>query len=311
MKRTSRAVTKTLCERVGVAAARCRAARRDGVDAPASRAAAASRARLVSSKSRLDSRSSSSCSRHAGSGRLARARRDAVVALGQGPVGVREPVELEVVVGLGDVVRRARARRRAARAARPACSRKAGTTATVTSVTMPSAPSPSRAACEELGLAASASTRRPSRRRARGAAPGSRPARPCRRSPVPWVPVAIAPASLCRSMSPRLGRAQPKAASSALSTCSGVPARTVASPRVASIEVTPSAREPQLHAVGDGDAGERVAGADRLDPQAAGAARGRPPRRPRPRCAASPTRASSRTRCRPSWTSRRCGRRGP
>ena len=67
-------------------------------------------------------------------------------------------------------------------------------------------------------------------------------AMPWRRVPVPWVPVAIAPLIVCRSMSPRFGRASPSACSAGLSTCSGVPASTRTRRRSRSIPSTPLSR---------------------------------------------------------------------
>jgi hypothetical protein len=45
-------------------------------------------------------------------------------------------------------------------------------------------------------------------------------------APVPWVPVASAPATVCPSMSPRLGRASPCVASTAFNADSRIPAGT-------------------------------------------------------------------------------------
>ena len=59
----------------------------------------------------------------------------------------------------------------------------------------------------------------------------------------PWVPVASAPEIVCRSTSPRLVSAQPRAASSALSRCSGIPPCTVTSPP-SSICTRPSVFQP-------------------------------------------------------------------
>ena len=80
------------------------------------------------------------------------ALRQARVRLGHRLVGVREPVELEVI-GCRDPVRRAsRARRRGPRAARPRAGRTPGTHCSVTSTRMPRAPSPSATAGEQLGV---------------------------------------------------------------------------------------------------------------------------------------------------------------
>ena len=49
---------------------------------------------------------------------------------------------------------------------------------------------------------------------------------PRRRAPVPWVPVAMAPETVWRSMSPRFGSARPSAWRAGFSSCRGVPAAT-------------------------------------------------------------------------------------
>jgi hypothetical protein len=60
---------------------------------------------------------------------------------------------------------------------------------------------------------------------------------------VPWVPVEIAPAAVCTSMSPRFSSANPCVASSPDSSCSRVPARTVTlSPVIATTPVSRSGR---------------------------------------------------------------------
>ena len=94
---------------------------------------------------------------------------------------------------------------------------------------MPSAPRPTRPASKSATSSSvppgRACTTDPS------AVTTSRPAtwadREAQRPPVPWVPVAIAPATVCRSMSPMLCSARPRPCRRSLSTCNGVPASTV------------------------------------------------------------------------------------
>ena len=103
-----------------------------------------------------------------------------------------------------------------------ACSRKAGTHCSSTSVTTPSAPSPTRAAANTSGSVSaeqdiddpSASTR---------VSPLTAAAMPWSRAPVPWVPVAMAPLIVWRSMSPRLGRASPTACEGRVEHVQGCP----------------------------------------------------------------------------------------
>ena len=118
----------------------------------------------------------------------------------------------------------------------------AGTQRSVTAVITPYAPSPTAAAASSSGSAPeSAWTTEPS------ASTSSRPvtwvASPPYASPVPWVPVEIAPATVCTSTSPRFSSASPCAASSPDSACSRVPARTVTlSPVIATTPVSRSGR---------------------------------------------------------------------
>ena len=101
----------------------------------------------------------------------------------------------------------------------------------------PSAPSPRRAAWKSSGSSVaehvttdpSASTRRSARMRSRVPADAAR----CRACRWRWLPRGLAVDVA------EVGQRVAERGSSALSTWSGVPARTVASPRVASIEVTP------------------------------------------------------------------------
>ena len=64
-------------------------------------------------------------------------------------------------------------------------------------------------------------------------------ASPPSRLPLPWVPVERAPAMVCRSMSPRLGRASPYAARARLRSASRVPPPTVTRPDSRSTERRP------------------------------------------------------------------------
>ena len=123
-------------------------------------------------------------------------------------------------------------------AASLACSRKAGTHCSSTSVTTPSAPSPTRAAAKTSG-SSSAEQASTDPSASTSVSPLTAAAMPWSRVPVPWVPVAIAPLIVCRSMSPRFGRARPSAWSAGLSTCSGVPASTRTRRRSRSTPMTP------------------------------------------------------------------------
>src|SRR5829696_4629214 len=108
-------------------------------------------------------------------------------------------------------------------------SAKAGTAWSVTAVTTPSAPSPMRAAENTSGRRfASQSSTAPSG--VTNCRPRTWVARPPNRAPVPWVPVEKAPATVCRSMSPRFVSDQPRRTSSAFSRCSGTPGPTVIRP---------------------------------------------------------------------------------
>ena len=101
-----------------------------------------------------------------------------------------------------------------------------GSTLSVTDVRMPRAPSPIRASASTSGFSsASARSRVPS------PVTISRPATwalsEATRPPVPWVPVEMAPAIVCASMSPMLCRDRPSFSRAVFSSCSGVPASTV------------------------------------------------------------------------------------
>ena len=105
--------------------------------------------------------------------------------------------------------------------------RNAGSTWKVTATSTPIAPSPTRAASKRSGsLCASTVVTAPSEvtSSSRATCEESEAQRP----PEPCVPVEMAPATLCRSMSPRLFSASPSPSSWELSRCRGVPASTVA-----------------------------------------------------------------------------------
>lgn len=90
----------------------------------------------------------------------------------------------------------------------------------------PSAPSPTRATAKTSGF-----SRSEQRRTVPSAVTSSR-ARICaamdaESRPVPWVPVEVAPATVCSMMSPMLVSDRPSRARAALSRLSGVPASTV------------------------------------------------------------------------------------
>ena len=96
-----------------------------------------------------------------------------------------------------------------------ASSRNAGTTRNVTAVSTPSAPRPTRAASNRPGggcdraagrTQADTSTRPSARTSSR---PATWAAMPPTSRPVPWVPVWIAPATVCTWMSPMLARREP------------------------------------------------------------------------------------------------------
>ena len=138
------------------------------------------------------------------------------VALRHHAVGVRPPVELEVVDGSTRAAREVVEHLvESARDARPPCSRNAGTHCSVTSTRMPSAPSPSRTAGSSSAFslvadrAARCRRRSPARRRrsARRGRGSRRRCRACR--------CAVAPAMVCRSMSPMFSSARPNGSSSA------------------------------------------------------------------------------------------------
>ncbi len=110
-----------------------------------------------------------------------------------------------------------------------AASVKAGTHCSVTVESTPSAPTDTRAALNRSGFSsAEQETTDPS------ASTSSRPATwvamPPRPAPVPWVPVEIAPETVCASMSPRFAIARPRVSSVAFSSLIVVPDRTVTSP---------------------------------------------------------------------------------
>ncbi len=91
-----------------------------------------------------------------------------------------------------------------------AVSRKAGTTRKVTAVSTPSAPRPIRAAWNRsASWSAEQDTMLPSASTISSAVTWA--AMPPRSRPVPWVPVWIAPATVCSWMSPMFARASPRA----------------------------------------------------------------------------------------------------
>ncbi|MGY3679172.1 hypothetical protein ACVWXU_002795 [Streptomyces sp. TE33382] len=107
-----------------------------------------------------------------------------------------------------------------------AVSRKTGSTAKVIAVITPRAPSPSRAAANTSGFSSAEH-----RSTVPLAVTSSRP-RICadmdaESRPVPWVPVEVAPATVCSMMSPMFVSDRPSRARAALSRLSGVPASTV------------------------------------------------------------------------------------
>ena len=207
-KRTRRRLTKTRCEwsvqvRAPSALADIRAS--GGTRAGTRRPAATTPA-----KAALARISSSHTARQRGSGREPLLQRDAGVALQQRHVGVREPVELDVVGRRHQLVEAARAPRSSVPGPSTARSANAGSACRVTAVTTPSAPSPTRAAANSSGcrsasqvehragrrhqLEAADLRRQPAEPRARCRACRSRARRRC----------------VCRSMSPRLVSDQPR-----------------------------------------------------------------------------------------------------
>lgn len=100
-------------------------------------------------------------------------------------------------------------------------SRKTGSTAKVSEVITPSAPSPIRAAAKSSGFCS-----REQLRREPSAVTSSSPVicaeREAEARPVPWVPVLVAPATVCSMMSPMLVSDRPSRARATLSRFSGV-----------------------------------------------------------------------------------------
>ena len=146
-----------------------------------------------------------------------------------------------------------------------ASSTKIGSTRKVMVVRIPSAPSPTRATSRTSAFSSGVARSR-SPVPVTSSSPTTCAASPAAVPPVPWVPVEIAPASVCSAMSPMLCRLRPSASSSALSTFSGVPARAVtvsASWSTATMPVRPVG--PEHGRLGRRDRGEAVAGADHLD----------------------------------------------
>ncbi len=107
-----------------------------------------------------------------------------------------------------------------------ASSRKSGSTAKVTRVRIPRAPRPTRAISRTSALC-SGEASRTSPVPVTSCSPAIWADRPAATPPVPWVPVDVAPASVCSAMSPMLCSERPSRSSSALSTLSWVPAHAV------------------------------------------------------------------------------------
>ena len=106
---------------------------------------------------------------------------------------------------------------------------------------------PERAEADPGGRPAPPDRRRPRsrascRRRARSRPPRPAPRRCASRAPVPWVPVAIEPASVWRSMSPRFSNASPRSSRRRLSSPRTIPASTLTRPASRSTESTRSSR---------------------------------------------------------------------
>ena len=139
-----------------------------------------------------------------------------VVAFDQGVAAVGEPVELEVVVGRGVLVEPFEYGVEGFRALPWRASTKLGTQRRVTVSMMPRAPRPTRAALKSSGrwVAEQVTTEPSASIRSRASI---WVAMPPSLAPVPWVPVEIAPAIVCASMSPRLAMARPSACRPALS----------------------------------------------------------------------------------------------
>ena len=114
---------------------------------------------------------------------------------------------------------------------------KAGTQRSVTALIAPSAPTPTRAARSRSPSDSSRSRTRPSP--VTSSTPTTWVERLPSLSPVPWVPVEIAPATVWRSMSPRFSIARPRRWSSWLSSARMVPAPTRTSPLAGSASITP------------------------------------------------------------------------
>lgn len=126
-----------------------------------------------------------------------------------------------------------------------AVSRKTGSTAKVIALITPSAPSPIRAAAKTSGFSSG------EQRRTVPSAVTSSSARICadidaESRPVPWVPVEVAPATVCSMMSPMLVSDSPSRASAALSRFSGVPASTVTVIAVRSMSRMPVSRSGRM-----------------------------------------------------------------
>ena len=156
---------------------------------------------------------------------------DPVVALGQRTARVREPVELEVVVAVDEPVRAVQLLEHGVQRPRLLDGLQPERGHGLAASRLPARPRcPARAARARTARApAWGTSRRPRRSAVTSRAPTTCVARPPSRAPVPCVPVEIAPAIVCRSMSPRLRIARPCDASVAFRAASRMPAPTVTS----------------------------------------------------------------------------------
>lgn len=120
--------------------------------------------------------------------------------------------------------------------------KKSGSTAKVIAVTMPRAPMPIRAAAKTARSSASPFSEQFSSRPS--AVTSSRPriwaAMEAESRPVPWVPVPVAPETVCSMMSPMLVSERPSRARATFRSLSTVPAATVTVPAVRSISRIPA-----------------------------------------------------------------------
>ncbi len=132
--------------------------------------------------------------------------------------------------------------------------RKAGTQRSVTAVTIPSEPSPTRAARSRSPSSRVSVRRSPLPSTSSSASTWA--LRFCSRAPVPCVPVAIAPASVWASMSPRLGSASPRSSRPRLSAASVIPPSALTSPEAGSASRMRSSRSSRTSVPSVGTHGE-------------------------------------------------------